>query len=210
MSVFRWNGKLTYCIDQAEVVCQFIASSPAANSTGWSCLPIPFMREKVTLERRNGRRTINCPTKYSYIYRTIMYNTQSASHVTFQFRVARGWSCLPIRFMREKVTLERRNGRRTIKCPTKYSYIYRTIMYNTQSASHVTFQFRVARGWSCLPIRFMREKVTLERRNGRRTIKCPTKYSYIYRTIMYNTQSASHVTFQFRVARGLLSNCVTL
>ena len=70
-------------INQAEVVCQFTASSPAANSTGWSCLPIRFMREKVTLVRRNSRGIINFLKKYSYIYRTIMYNSQSASHVTF-------------------------------------------------------------------------------------------------------------------------------
>ena len=70
--------------DQAEVVCQFTASSLAANSTGWTCLPIWFMQEKVTLEWRNSRGIINFLTKYNYIYRTIMYNSQSASHVTFQ------------------------------------------------------------------------------------------------------------------------------
>ena len=69
---------------QAEVVCQFTASSQAANSTGWSCLPIQFMKEKVTLELRNSRWIINFLTKYNYMYRTIMYNSPPASLVTFQ------------------------------------------------------------------------------------------------------------------------------
>ena len=33
----------------SEVVCQFTAHSPAANLTGWSCLPIRFKREIETL-----------------------------------------------------------------------------------------------------------------------------------------------------------------
>ena len=58
--------------NQAEVVWQFTASSPAANSTGWSCLPIQFMKEKVTLELRNSRGIINFLTKYSYIYQFLI------------------------------------------------------------------------------------------------------------------------------------------
>ena len=44
--------------DLAEVVCQFTANSPAANSTGWSCLPIRFKREIITLFLRISKRTV--------------------------------------------------------------------------------------------------------------------------------------------------------
>ena len=44
--------------NQAEVVCQFTANSPAANSTGWSCLPIRFKREIFTLFIRTNTRTV--------------------------------------------------------------------------------------------------------------------------------------------------------
>ena len=43
---------------QAEVVCQFTANSPAANSTGWSCLPIRFKREILTFFIRTSKRTV--------------------------------------------------------------------------------------------------------------------------------------------------------
>ena len=101
---------------QAEVVCQFTASSPAANSTGWSCLPIQFMKEKVTLERRNSRGIINFLTKYSYMYRTIMYNSPPASLVTFQLWLREvvcwvAWHC-NCRLMRKK---EEEGGRKSSK-----------------------------------------------------------------------------------------------
>ena len=44
--------------NQAEVVGQFTANSPAANSTGWSCLPIRFKREIFTLFIRTSKRTV--------------------------------------------------------------------------------------------------------------------------------------------------------
>ena len=101
---------------QAEVVCQFTASSQAANSTGWSCLPIQFMKEKVTLERRNSRGIINFLTKYSYMYRTIMYNSPPASLVTFQLWLREvvcwvAWHC-NCRLMRKK---EEEGGRKSSK-----------------------------------------------------------------------------------------------
>ena len=43
---------------QVEVVCQFTANSPAANSTGWSCLPIRFKREILTFFIRTSKRTV--------------------------------------------------------------------------------------------------------------------------------------------------------
>ena len=46
------------CGYQARVVCQFTANSPAANSTGWSCLPIRFKREIFTLFKRTSKRTV--------------------------------------------------------------------------------------------------------------------------------------------------------
>ena len=42
----------------AELVCQFTANSPTANSTGWSCLPIRFKREIVTLFLRISKKTV--------------------------------------------------------------------------------------------------------------------------------------------------------
>ena len=42
----------------SEVVCQFTAHSPAANLTGWSCLPIRFKREIVTLWLGISKRTV--------------------------------------------------------------------------------------------------------------------------------------------------------
>ena len=44
--------------NQAEVVGQFTANSPAANSTGWSCLPIRFKGEIFTLFIRTSKRTV--------------------------------------------------------------------------------------------------------------------------------------------------------
>ena len=44
--------------NQAEVVGQFTANSPAANSTGWSCLPIWFKREIFTLFTRTSKKTV--------------------------------------------------------------------------------------------------------------------------------------------------------
>ena len=46
--------------------CQFTANSPAANSTGWSCLPIRFKREIFTSFIRTSKRTVTFALKKGF------------------------------------------------------------------------------------------------------------------------------------------------
>ena len=62
--------------DQAEVVCQFTANSPAANSTGGSCLPIRFKREIFTLFIRTSKRTVTYALNKVFQTRSAVLNDE--------------------------------------------------------------------------------------------------------------------------------------
>ena len=63
-------------MDQTEVVCQFTANSPAANSTGWSCLPIRFKGEIFTLFTRTSKRTVTFALNKVFQTRSAVLNDE--------------------------------------------------------------------------------------------------------------------------------------
>ena len=71
--VYSKNDFYSY---QAKVVCQFTASSPAANSTGWSCLPIRFKWEIFTLFIRTSKRTVTFALNKVFQTRSAVLNDE--------------------------------------------------------------------------------------------------------------------------------------